>query len=362
MVPFAGWEMPVEYSGIIAEHRAVRTRAGLFDASHMGEVAVEGPGARALIQRLLANDVSRQEPGQAVYSPMCRDDGGVVEDLIVLCLEAERFLLVVNAANREKDVRWVAERADRAAGVAVRDASDDWALIALQGPAAAAIMAAAAGDRAAPALALRPFRFLAGVSVGGVPCLVSRTGYTGEDGFEFFCGPEQARALWERLMETGMPFGLVPAGLGARDTLRLEAALPLYGHELHEGINPYEARLDRFIRLDKGEFVGRAALARVQAEGPRRLITGLVAKERGGIPREGYPVLAGSRAVGAVTSGSFAPTLGRGIALALVEAGEAAAGRELSIEVRGRPVAAETVSLPFYRRVNRRGQAGGGGA
>lgn len=358
MVPFAGWEMPLEYGSILAEHRAVRERAGLFDVSHMGEVAVEGPGARGLLQRLLSNDVARLPPGRALYTLMCREDGGTVDDLIVLCRGDERFLLVVNAANREKDVRWIAGWAEGASGAAVRDVSDRWALLALQGPAAEAVLAGAAGAAGEALSRLRPFGLLEDFPVDGVRCLVSRTGYTGEDGFELFCRPEEAAAAWERLLAAGRPLGLQPAGLGARDTLRLEAALPLYGHELSEEINPYEARLDRFVRLDKGDFVGREALARVRAQGPRRLLAGLVVRGRGGVPRAGYAVLAGGRRVGEVTSGSFSPTLGRGIALALVEPAQATPGRPLGVEGRDRLLAAETVALPFYRRA----AAGGAGA
>lgn len=361
MIPFAGWEMPVEYTGILEEHRAVRTRAGLFDVSHMGQILVEGPGSLPLLQRALTNDLSAAAPGRAVYSPMCRADGGVIDDLIAARLGPERFLLVVNAANRKKDFLWLAGLAQEVAGATLADLSDERALLALQGPEAEAVLAAIAdGPGAAAALAaLRPFRCLETFNAAGVRCLVSRTGYTGEDGFELSCRADEAGRLWGALMEAGAPRGLVPAGLGARDTLRLEAALPLYGHELSEDINPLEVRLDRFVRLDKpGGFVGSDALARVAAAGPRRLLVGLEPRERGGIPRSGHPVRQGGRAVGEVTSGSFAPTLGRAVALALVEAPLAAPGTVLAIEIRGRELLAEVVPIPFYRR----GRAGGGGA
>lgn len=361
LVPFAGWEMPVEYSGILEEHRAVRARAGLFDVSHMGQILVEGPGALPLLQRALTNDLAGAAPGRAVYSPMCRADGGVIDDLIALRLGPERFLLVVNAANRKKDFLWLSGLAREVPGAALNDLSDDRALLALQGPAAEAVLAAVAGgpEAGAALAALRPFRCLEHFRAAGVPCLVSRTGYTGEDGFEISCRAEDAERLWNALMNAGAPRGLVPAGLGARDTLRLEAALPLYGHELSEDTNPLEARLDRFVRLDKpGGFVGSDALARVAAAGPQRLLAGLEARERGGIPRSGYPVRQGGRAVGEVTSGSFAPTLGRAVALALVEAPLAAPGTALAVEIRGRELPAEVVPIPFYRR----GRAGGGGA
>lgn len=347
---FSGWELPLSFAGIVEEHQAVRSRAGLFDVSHMGEVLVEGREAPDLAQRALTNDVAGVAPGRAVYSPMCREDGGTLDDLIALRLAEDRLLLVVNAANRERDAAWLAGLAGGAAA-RVRDVSEAWAALALQGPAAEAILRAAAGEPAGAALAvLRPFRFLEGVRLGGARCLVSRTGYTGEDGFEVFCRPEDAEPIWACLLEAGAPLGLVPCGLGARDTLRLEAGLPLYGHELREDVNPLEAGLERFVRLDKPAFVGREALRRVAAEGPRRRLVGLALRERGGVPRSGCPVRQDGREVGEVTSGSFAPTLRQPVALALVAAGAAAPGTRLAVEIRGREVAAEVVALPFYRR------------
>lgn len=355
MTGFAGWAMPVEYRGILEEHRAVRERAGLFDVSHMGEIAVRGPGALALLQLAVTNDAGRLAVGQALYTPMCRDDGGILDDLIVYRTGEKEFLLVVNAANREKDLNWLRTLAGEAAGAVeagaeVEDVSDRWALLALQGPRAAEVLRTAAGEVGG----LGRFAFLAGVKVAGRPCLVARTGYTGEDGFELFCPWEEAPPVWAALLDAGREAGVLPCGLGARDTLRLEAALPLYGHELREDVNPLEVRLGAFVRWDKGEFVGRAALERVREAGPRRRLVGLEMVERG-IPRQGYEVVAGGAVVGEVTSGGPAPTLGKNVALALVAAGRERDDEGLAVRIRGRDVAARVVPLPFYRRAARQG-------
>ncbi len=349
IVVFAGWEMPVEYTSILDEHRAVRERAGLFDVSHMGELEVSGPGALDLVQRVITNDAARLEDGRALYTPMCREDGGCLDDMLVLRLAADRYLLVVNAANTESDAAWIAKAAEGMAGVEVDDRSAECALLALQGPRAPDILQPVSD---LPLASIPRFGYQGGIRVAGVPCLVSRTGYTGEDGFEIFCHPDMAPRLWTVLLEAGRPHGLVPAGLGARDTLRLEAALPLYGHELREDINPLEARLGTFVKLDKGDFIGREALSRAKAEGVRRRLIGLEMVERG-VPRHGYPVVAGDQVVGEVTSGGYAPTLERNIALALVAADHAGPDAELKVRIRGRDLAARVVPLPFYRRERR---------
>ncbi len=343
LVPFAGWEMPVQYAGVIAEHQAVRTAAGLFDVSHMGEIAVEGAGAEAFVQGLTPNDVARLAPGQAHYSGLLTGQGGYVDDLLVYRLEAGRFLLVVNAANREADLAWIAERAP--AGIEVADVSDRYGLLALQGPAAAAVLQPLVPIDLA---GLKYYRF-AETRVEGRPALVSRTGYTGEDGFELYVAPEDALPLWEALLAAGEARGVVPAGLGARDTLRLEAGMALYGHELDLTTTPWEAGLDWVVKLEKGDFLGRAALVRQREEGLRRALVGFELTERG-IARAGCVVRAGEREVGRVTSGSWSPTLERAIGMAYVAVEHAAPGSELTVEVRGRPLAARVVPLPFYRR------------
>ncbi|HET6379693.1 MAG TPA: glycine cleavage system aminomethyltransferase GcvT [candidate division Zixibacteria bacterium] len=344
MVPFAGYEMPVQYTSIIEEHRAVRTAAGLFDLSHMGEVLISGPEALSFARYAVVSDPGTLEPGQAQYSMLCTEEGGIIDDLIVYRTD-EGYLIVCNASNREAVVRHLdalRERGDFDASV--EDRSDRTALIAPQGPVAAAILARLTD---APLDELGYYRSLRG-RVAGIDCLIARTGYTGEDGFELFCDARRARQLWEALREAGGD-GLRPCGLGARDTLRLEAGMPLYGNELSRDVNPYEANLGRVVKLDKGEFVGRAALASVQQAGPRRKLVGLVMRENA-IARSGYPVLVDGRQVGQVTSGTASPTLGERIAMAYVPAEHAAVGNEVQVLVRDRPYRAEQVKLPFYKR------------
>ncbi len=342
-VEFGGWEMPVQYRGVLAEHAAVRERAGLFDVSHMGEIEVEGPGALALCQDVATNDASRIEPGHALYTPWCDERGGTIDDTILYRLAPERWMFCVNASNAATCAAWIAERARGREGVRVRDASDATGLLALQGPAAAEVAARlGAGD-----LAGLPRFGVAETRVAGVSCIAARTGYTGEDGFELFAPVEDSPRLWRAILEAGAPLGIEPIGLGARDTLRLEAALPLYGHELSREISPLEAGLGWAVRLDKGPFRGRDALAAQKASGPPRRLVGLRLVDPG-IARADHPVTAGDEVVGVVTSGTKSPTLGHAIALALVrrEAVDAA----LAVDVRGRRLRAERVPLPFYRR------------
>ena len=343
MTEFAGWRLPLQFAGIAAEHRAVRTAAGLFDLSHLGEVRVFGPEARTFLQEVLTNDCEGLMPGQALYSPMCYPDGGCVDDLIVYALAEDEYLLVVNAANTGKDLAWLtANRGGRAVGL--EDVSARYAQLALQGPGAAGILASLAEDGAV-LLGLGRYRFLPEFKIAGRPCLMARTGYTGEDGFELYLSPEGAAAVWEAILAEGTA---VPVGLGARDTLRLEAGLPLYGHELSPEISPLEAGLDRFVALKKPSFIGRAALhAQAERGIPRRLI-GLVLEERG-VPRAGHPVLAGGREVGTVTSGTVSPWTGEAIAMALVESSEAKREGYL-VRIRDRSLPARRVPLPFYRR------------
>lgn len=342
LVDFAGWEMPVQYRGIIDEHTAVRRRAGLFDVSHMGEIELRGPGALAACQRATANDVRRLGDGAAQYSLLLDPGGGIVDDVIVHRLAAERLMICVNASNRAADLAYLREHAG---GAEVVDVSDATALLALQGPRATAIL----GRCTALALAAIPrFAFAAG-EVAGRRALVAHTGYTGEDGWELYTASADARPLWDALLDAGQDEDLGPAGLGARDTLRLEAALPLYGHELGLDTTPDEARLAWVVRPDKGDFVGREALLAARRRGPRRQLVG-VELIAAGVPRAGYRVLRDGRPVGTLTSGTRSPTLGKGIALGYVEPAASAVETALAVEIRGRAVAARVVGLPFYRR------------
>ena len=347
MVPFAGWEMPLQYRGILEEHRAVRQAAGLFDVSHMGEIEVAGPGARAALQRLVTNDIERLVPGRALYTVMCTPSGGIVDDLLVYQLDAERYMLVVNAANTASDLAWVEEHC-QGPGVTITDRSLETALIALQGPRAREILARVTDDIDLDAL--RPFHF-----VGGWEGMISRTGYTGEDGFELFLSWDGAPGIWRGILTAGAELGLVPAGLGARDTLRFEACLPLYGQELDRDTTPLEAGLDFVVKWDKGPFLGREALERQRREGLRKRLVGLRLLEPG-VARTGYPVLdEQGREVGRVTSGTVAPTLQASLALAYVPPALAVPGQRLAVGIRGRPVAAQVVETPFYRRKRRGG-------
>lgn len=343
MVEFAGWEMPVQYRGVIAEHAAVRARVGLFDVSHMGEVEVRGPGALSLCQRLTVNDVSRTKRGQAQYNLLLNEAGGIIDDIVVYRLGDEHFLLCVNAANTAKDFAWMRDNSEE--NVAVEDKSAWYAQLALQGPSAAKVLQRLT---ALSLEGLKPFCFsFADVAV--IPCLVARTGYTGEDGFELFCDAEQGARLWEGLMEAGSEAGLEPAGLGARDTLRLERAFPLYGHELDETTTPLEAGLEWVTKFSKGPFLGRESLLRQKQEGIRRKLVGIEMTEPG-IPRSHYPILKQGVPIGEVTSGTKSPTLGRAIGLGYVKAEEAEVGNGVAVEIRGRRAGARVVALPFYHR------------
>ena len=349
LIPFAGWLMPVQYSGVIDEHRTVRSAAGLFDLGHMGQVRITGADALPYLQLITTNDVSALEPGGAQYSLLPNEQGGVIDDIIVYRLPDEPgYLVVVNAANHAKDVAWMqTQRLTRPQlEVDVDDVSESLGMIAIQGPMAEEIVA---GLTETDLSGLDPFRCLR-TTVAGQPVLVARTGYTGEDGFEFYVPQDRTTALWDALMAAGTPRGLKPIGLGARDTLRLEARMPLYGNELADDISPLEAGLGWAVKLDKGPFIGRDAIAAVKESGPSRRTVGFQLLERAGSARHGYPVKTDDRTVGVVTSGAHSPTLGSEIGLALVEASVAGVGRPLDIEIRGRPVKAEQVKLPFYSR------------
>ena len=342
IVEFGGWEMPVSYRGIMEEHKAVRTAAGLFDVSHMGEIEVLGPHAAATCQRLTTNDVRTLANGHVQYTLLCREDGGVVDDVTLYRVNDQRFVFCVNAGNIAKDLAWIQEHAGAATVV---DRSDATALIALQGPAARGILEALSP---LPLDRLKSFRF-ARSEVAGLPALVSRTGYTGEDGFELFVDAPRAVTLWTTLLAAGRDAGLEPIGLGARDTLRLEAALPLYGHELDDSTSPLAAGLSRWVKLDGEDFIGRAALLHEQEQGAPRKLVGLALRGPG-IARQGYPITYEGAQVGVVTSGTHSPTLGSAVALAYVTAALAASGAALAVEIRGRAVPVEVIPTPFYRR------------
>ena len=345
MVGFGGWEMPVEYSGIVAEHLAVRTAAGLFDVSHMGEFEVEGPGALPFLQRVTCNNVARLNDGRAQYSALPMQTGCPVDDIIVMRRAADRYLIVVNAANIAKDFAWL--QAQGREDCTLVDRSDDYALIAVQGPKAKAILA----PLTSLALDKIAYYHFAQGEVDGLPATVSRTGYTGEDGFELLVSPSAAPRLWKRLIETGRPQGLVPVGLGARDTLRLEARLCLYGNDIDETTTLVEAGLGWIVSLDeaKGDFLGRAVLAEQKKQGAPRQLVGFEMTGRG-IARHGYPVWLDGQRVGAVTSGTHAPYLKKAIGLAYLPAARAAVGTEIEIEIRGQRIAARVVPTPFYKR------------
>ena len=349
LVPFAGWEMPVQFSGVVAEHLAVRQQAGLFDVSHMGELRVEGPGAVALLQQLTPNDVSRLRVGRAHYSALTTDSGGFLDDIVVYRRGETEFLVVTNAANTARDLGWIRERGGPAAD-AVRDVSDDFALIALQGPRAQAILAPLTDLDLAR---IRYYRFADG-QVAGVPATVARMGYTGEDGFEIMLPADAAEGAARRLLETGRGEGLVPAGLGARDTLRLEAKMALHGQDIDEEHTVLEADLGWIVKFEKGDFHGRAALLAQREEGVRRKLVGFELRGRG-IPRPGHPIRLDGEPFGAVTSGGYAPYLKKSIGLAYLPADRAEPGQAFEVEIRARPVPAEVVPTPFYVRPDRRG-------
>jgi aminomethyltransferase len=341
MVDFGGWELPQQYTSIRDEHFAVRKAAGLFDISHMGRLVVEGGGALAYLQRLLTNDLAALVAGHAIYSQMCNEGGGILDDLVVYRETDDRFIVVVNAANREKDAAWMREHLSGDA--ALEDHSDDLSLIAFQGPQAHGLLPRGSSDTED----IPYFGFRSG-KVAGVSALISRTGYTGEDGFELFVASDQVGKVWDAILAEGKSAGVLPAGLGARDATRLEAALRLYGNDMDETVNPYEAGLGWTVKLGKGDFIGRGALAAVKEVGPTRSLIGFKTAP-GDIPRHGAAVIHGGRRVGAVTSGTHSFFLGHPIALAMVEVPSFPVGERIAVEVRGREAPGEVVKLPFYR-------------
>ncbi len=350
LVDFAGWELPVQFTSVLEEHQAVRTAAGLFDVSHMGEVEVRGRAALDLVQKVTSNDASRLKPGQAQYTALTTEKGTFVDDIIVYRRSEDDFMLVVNASNTDKDFAWIASHGRGA--VEVINASARYAQLALQGPRAQDILQTLVQ---VPLTPIRPFHFVE-IAVDGTECIVSRTGYTGEDGFEIYAPPEAARDLFRALLRQGSPFGLLPCGLGARDTLRLEARMLLYGNDIDESTTVLEAGLDGIVKLDKGTFIGSEALIRERERGPLRRLVGFEMIDAG-IARHGYPTKIEDTEAGAVTSGTFGPTVKKGIGLAYVPSRAARVGTRFHVGIRGRDAQAVIVPTPFYRRPHRGGPA-----
>lgn len=345
MVEFGGWEMPVQYSSILQEHEAVRTHAGLFDVSHMGEFKVEGADSLPFLQYLVPNDVGKLAIGQALYTQFLLPSGNTIDDLLIYHLDENHYMLVVNAANIEKDLAWVLEQAKQFPDAQVFNQSDTTALLALQGPKAQAILQPLTEVDLST---IRYYHFAPG-TVDGVHCIISRTGYTGEDGFELYCAPVEVPRLWNDLLKAGKAQGLLPAGLGARDTLRLEAAYCLYGHELDEQTNPLEANLGWTVKLNKGDFIGRDALLKVKEQGPAKKLVGIEMVERG-IPRGGYTIYLDDQPIGVLTSGAPGQTVGKNIGMGYVDPAHAVVGQPVQINIRGKRTAAKIAALPFYKR------------
>jgi aminomethyltransferase len=351
MVDFSGWDMPVEYpkhGGLMKEHLAVRSGVGVFDVSHMGDIRVHGPEALAAVQNITMNDASKLAIGQCQYSAMLYPEGTFVDDVIVHKMADDDYLLVINAGTREKDVNWVTENT-KAFDCTVEHLSDAYTQIAIQGPKGAATLQKLTD---ADLSQVKFYWFTYGTVCGLPHTLIARTGYTAEDGFEIYVPSDEATStrVWNEVLQAGEEFGIVPCGLGSRNTLRLEGALSLYGHEISESINVWEAHLDRFLKMDKGEFIGRAALAKAKADGIKRTLVALESVERG-IPRDGYKVLdLSGKEIGVVTSGSYAPFLKKNIALAYVPVELSALDTEVAVEIRSQPVKCKVVPIPFYRR------------
>jgi aminomethyltransferase len=352
IIDFGGWDLPVQYSGVIDEHLTCRSAGGLFDVSHMGEVHVEGPDAEGYLNYLVSNDVRQMVVGRAQYTAMCNEAGGVVDDLIIYKRSAERFLVVVNASNAEKDFAHMQAVQEQYKGGAARlkltNESERYSQIAIQGRVSVRTLQPLTSVELS---AIKTYHFAEGTVLAGVPAIIARTGYTGEDGFEVYVPWERGPELWRELLREGSAHGLKPCGLGARDTLRLEMKYALYGHELTEETNPLEAGLGWVVKLDKGPFVGRSPILHAKEQGLRRKLIGLRFLERG-IPRQGYAVFSadGATRIGEVTSGTQSPSLKQSIGIAYVEAGYAATGTRLTVDIRGVKIPAEIVPTPFYKR------------
>ncbi|MFN2340483.1 MAG: glycine cleavage system aminomethyltransferase GcvT [Halanaerobium sp.] len=340
MTDFGGWEMPVEYTGIIEEHQAVRNKCGLFDVSHMGEILVSGSGAAKSLQKIITNDLQKLEPGKIIYTPICRPDGGIIDDLLVYCLQEERYLMVVNASNIEKNFKWVKKHL--LGGTKAENLSTEYAMLALQGPESKKILTQLTDI---DLNSLEYYRFRE-AKVAGRKMIISRTGYTGELGYELYFETEAAAKIWNELLEAGSDFGLQACGLGARDTLRLEKIYALYGNDIDEESNPYEAGLGWTVAINKGDFIGREKLVEIKEKCCQRKLSPFKIKDRG-MARHGYQVFAGEEKIGEVTSGSYSPTLGQSIGLAYLEREYTEPGTEIEIKVRSRKIKAEVVKGPF---------------
>lgn len=345
LVEFGGWEMPIQFEGIISEHEAVRCDAGLFDVSHMGEVDIKGSKAFEFVQNLVTNDIAVLKDNQILYTFMCYSNGGVVDDLLVYKYSAEHYYLVINAGNIEKDVKWMIDNKG-AYNVEIINSSDAVSEIAIQGPKAQKILQKLTD---LDLNEIKFFYFKRDVLVDGVKCLISRTGYTGEDGFEIYTSNEEIEKLWHKLLKVGREDGIKPTGLGCRDTLRFEAALPLYGNELSQDITPLEAGLGYFVKLAKPNFIGKEALAKQKEEGLKRKLVGFEMMERG-IPRHGYEVKAHGETIGLVTTGYLSTTLKKNIGLALIDTKYSELGTEIEIVIRDKPLKAEVISKKFYKK------------
>ncbi len=343
IVDFAGWDMPIQYSSIIEETKTVRNSVGLFDVSHMGEIYIEGPDAVKFVDYIITNDFGSIKFGDAVYSPMCKEDGGIIDDLIAYKISKEKALLVVNASNKDKDYEWIKKQSENF-DVEVIDRSDEKALVALQGPKAEELLQKLADIKLNE---IGFYQFAEG-RVRGIKAQISRTGYTGEDGFEIMVEAEAAVPLWRSLLEYGSEYGIKPAGLGARDLLRLEASYLLYGNDMDESTNPIEAGISWAVKLDKGDFIGREALLKVKEEKPKRKLVGMILEGRN-IARHGYKIFKDGEEIGFITSGGYSPTLEKSIALGYVKKPYNKKGTELEVQIRKKMVKAEVIKLPFYR-------------
>ncbi|RFU66771.1 glycine cleavage system aminomethyltransferase GcvT [Peribacillus saganii] len=345
-IDFGGWELPVQFSGIKEEHEAVRTKAGLFDVSHMGEIEVKGAESIAYLQRMLTNDILKLEAGGAQYTVMCYENGGTVDDLIVYKKGEGDYLLVVNAANIEKDFNWL--RANIIENVELNNVSDHYAQLALQGPSAQKVLQKLSKNTDLSEIGF--FKFKENVDLNGISALISRTGYTGEDGFEIYCNSEDGAALWRTILEAGKEDGVQPIGLGARDTLRFEANLALYGQELSADITPIEAGIGFAVKIDKiADFFGKSILAEQKENGAPRKLVGIEMIDRG-IPRHGYPVYAGGELIGEITTGTQSPTLKKNVGLALLKREYSEIGTEVEVEIRSKLVKAKVAATPFYKK------------
>lgn len=344
-IDFGGWDLPVQFSSIKEEHEAVRTKAGLFDVSHMGEIEVKGPNSLSYLQKMMTNDISKLSAGGAQYTAMCYENGGTVDDLLVYKLGEDDYLLVVNAANITKDYNWLEKHVDE--GVTLKNISESMAQLALQGPIAEKVLQKLAKEDLSK---IGFFKFQLEVEIAGKKTLVSRTGYTGEDGFEIYCASEDAVLIWNEILAAGQDDGVLPCGLGARDTLRFEATLALYGQELSPQISPLEAGIGFAVKLNKeADFFGKEALKKQKESGVPRTLVGIEMIERG-IPRHGYPVYIDDQKIGDVTTGTQSPTLKKNIGLALIESKFGAPDTEVAVEIRGKKVKAKVIPTPFYKR------------